>query len=103
METASSNTALVCVVSTSVTNCQNVLPVPSSVLPSNTCTEEITSSRLQKSREIESVISLNTSGFQCQKMQRKKSMKTDIHNQETAGDFERQFYESLKNYVPKTV
>jgi hypothetical protein len=54
-----------------------------------------------KSREIGSVISPNTSGLQGQKMQRKKSIKTDIHNQETAGDFERQFYECWENYVPK--
>jgi hypothetical protein len=47
METALSIMALVCVVSTSVTNCQNVQPVLSSVLPSDTSTEEITSSRLQ--------------------------------------------------------
>jgi hypothetical protein len=47
MEMALSIMALVCVVSTSLTNCQNVQPVLSSVLPSDTYTEEITSSTLQ--------------------------------------------------------
>jgi len=42
-----------------------------------------------KSREIESVNSPNTSGLLGQKMQSRKSIKTNFHNQETAEDSER--------------
>ena len=42
-----------------------------------------------KSREIESVNSPNTSGLLGQKMQSRKSIKTNFHNQEIAEDSER--------------
>jgi len=56
-----------------------------------------------KSREIEIALSSNTSGFQGQIMQRKKSIKTDIHNQEKAEDCDRKFFECWENYVSKSM
>lgn len=57
--------------------------------------EEINS----KSREIEGVNSPNISGLQDQKMQEKKSIKPDIHTQETAKNSETKCCEY---YLPTT-
>jgi hypothetical protein len=55
-----------------------------------------------KSREIESVSSANTFGLQGQKTQKNKSIKTGIHNQEIAEDFETRCCECLNSYVQTT-
>jgi hypothetical protein len=52
-----------------------------------------------KSSEIESVISPNTSGLQGQKMQKNKSLKTEIHNQERAEESETTCCECYENYM----
>ena len=63
---------------------------------------EITRSKKEinsKNKEIESVNSSNISVPQGQKMQRKESMKTDIHNQITAEESEKKCCECWEDYV----
>jgi hypothetical protein len=52
-----------------------------------------------KGREIENVNSPKTSGLQGEKMQKKNSIKTDIHNQEAAEDSEKKCCVCWENYV----
>jgi hypothetical protein len=55
-----------------------------------------------KSRGKETVNSPNISGLQCQKMQRKKSIKTHIRNQKTKENSENIFCGCWEKYVSTT-
>lgn len=57
---------------------------------------------MSKNREIESVNSPKTSGIQGQKMQKYKSIKTGIHNQEALEDSERKCAECWEKYLQTT-
>jgi hypothetical protein len=57
---------------------------------------------MSKNREIESVNSPKTSGIQGQKIQKYKSTKTCIHNQEALEDSERKCSECWEKYLQAT-
>jgi dsDNA-specific endonuclease/ATPase MutS2 len=57
---------------------------------------------MSKDREIENVNSPKTSGIQGQKMQKYKSIKTSIHNQEALEDSESKFSKRWEKYLQTT-